>query len=440
MTSLFRVIPRRRSVRIGLGGERNKKTTRRRGMTKKLPIPYFAALHFGNPSVTSEKTPFLVYRDQLLPASEGFIPRHYCGFTTLEPIYVGTKRRSDGIGQLPTPPIILGGNRLRGRITQMGFKQFGRKPPGFAQLAALHPALIHAQFGRGGALALPLARWLGVPLVITFHGGDATKAKHYQKIPNQPWGIKGIYLRRLPKMIESAKIIHCVSEFIRQTLIGRGFPPEKLVTLHLGIIVPPPELDFLDQLSSREPPHTKPYIFAAGRMVEKKGFSTLLDALALLPPGTDAVIAGDGELKSELHQQAQSLGLTHRVRWLGWQTPAQIRHWINFAACVAIPSVTSKNGDAEGLPSFLLEAMSQARPVIGTRHAGIPEAIRHGENGLLVDERDAKGLAAAIAQLLANPVYASELGRAAQMTVARDFNATIQSKKFEDLLLSCIND
>ena len=390
--------------------------------------------------MTSEKIPFLVYRDQLLPASEGFIPRHYCGFTTFEPIFIGTKRRGDGVAQLPMPPFILGGNGLGGRLARVGFKQFGRKPPGFAQLAARHPALIHAQFGRGGALALPLARRLGVPLVITFHGGDATKAKHYQKIPNQPWGIKGIYLRRLPKMIEQTKIIHCVSEFIRQTLIGRGFPPEKLVTLHLGIIVPPLELNFFDQGGSRDTPHPKPYIFAAGRLVEKKGFSTLLDALALLPPGIDVVIAGDGILKTALHQQAQSLGLNDRVRWLGWQTPEQIRHWINFAACVAIPSVTSKNGDAEGLPSFLLEAMSQARPVIGTRHAGIPEAIRHGINGLLVDERDAKGLAAAIAQLQANPQYASELGRAARMTVEREFNATTQSKKFEDLLLSCIND
>ena len=385
--------------------------------------------------MTSEKTPFIVYRDQLLPASEGFIPRHYCGFTTLEPIYVGTKRRGDGIAQLPMPPLILGGNGLGGRLARVGFKQFGRKPPGFAQLAARHPALIHAQFGRGGALALPLARRLGVPLVITFHGGDATKAKHYQKIPNQPWGIKGIYLRRLPKMIDQAKIIHCVSEFIRQTLIGRGFPPEKLVTLHLGIVVP--ALD--NQVSSWAPPHPKPYIFAAGRLVEKKGFSTLLDALALLPPGTDAVIAGDGILKTALHQQAQSLGLNDRVRWLGWQTPEQIRHWINFANCIAIPSITSKNGDAEGLPSFLLEAMSQARPVIGTRHAGIPEAIRHGENGLLVDERDAKGLAAAIAQLQADPNYAAALGRAARITIERDFNATLQSQKFEKLLLSCIN-
>ncbi|MCX8505895.1 MAG: glycosyltransferase [Alphaproteobacteria bacterium] len=421
----------------------------------------------------SEKTPFFVYRDQLLPASEGFIPRHYCGFTTLEPIFIGTKRRGDGIAQLPTPPIILGGDGLGGRLARVGFKQFGRKPPGFAQLSALHPALVHAQFGRGGALALPLARRLGIPLVITFHGGDATKAKHYQKIPNLPWGVKGIYLRRLPQMIEQAKIIHCVSEFIRQTLIGRGFPPEKLVTLHLGIVVadldnqvsswvPPPAYDYSPpRLGLAEggqpiknsagyptnlldgnwaPPHPKPYIFAAGRMVEKKGFSTLLDALALLPPGIDVVIAGDGELKSELHKQAQLLDLNDRVRWLGWQTPEQIRHWINFAACVAIPSVTSKNGDAEGLPSFLLEAMSQARPVIGTRHAGIPEAIRHGVNGLLVNERDAKGLAAAITQLQVNPQYADELGRAARMTVAHEFNATTQSKKFEDLLLSCIND
>ncbi|MDI9348794.1 MAG: glycosyltransferase [Candidatus Symbiobacter sp.] len=384
--------------------------------------------------VNPAKIPFLVYRDQLLPASEGFIPRQYCAFTRLAPLFVGTKRRMDGISQLPSPPYILGGNGLGDRIKRAAFKQFGTEPPGFAALVAAEPRLIHAQFGRGGALALPLARRLGIPLVVTFHGGDATKSKHYEPVLGLPlmpekWAVKGIYLRRLPRLMATAPTLHCVSEFIRQTLIGRGFPPEKLVTLPLGIVVPP-----LDATRPTPPPLEKNYIFTAGRMVEKKGFSSLLKALALMPPATKLVIAGDGELKTALHREAQTLGLANQVKWVGWQSPDQIRIWLHHAAAVAVPSETSQNGDAEGLPSFLLEAMASARPVVGTRHAGIPEALRHEQNGLLVAERDPAGLAAALSFMLAHPEPALALGRAARTTVEQNFNAATQSQKFENLL------
>ena len=377
------------------------------------------------------KIPFLVYRDQLLPASESFIPRQYCGFSTLQPIFVGTKRRADGEGFLPSKPLILGGESWSERLATAAFKQLGTQPPYFADLVAAQPHLIHAQFGRGGAIALPLARRLGIPMVVTFHGGDATKEKHYQRIPMGRFGFAGIYLRRLPALIHYASKIHCVSEFIRQTLIGRGFPPQKLVTMPLGIIIPdaqPPPL-----------PSDQPYIFAAGRLVEKKGFFTLLSALAKLPSRVKLVIAGDGYLKSALQNHAQALGIGARVTWAGWQNKAEMGRWLAGAELIAVPSETSKNGDAEGLPSFLLEAMAMARPVVGTRHAGIPEAIQHENNGLLVGEKDPDALANALKFMLDHPAMAAEFGRAARATVAADFNAINQSMKFEKLLLDCIH-
>ena len=100
-------------------------------------------------------------------------------------------------------------------------------------IAARKPELIHAQFGLGGALALPIAVKTGLPLVVTFHGGDATKDKHFARRARRPRSSSGA-----EAMTDRAAAILCVSHFVRDTLIGRGFPAEKLALHYLGSIFP----------------------------------------------------------------------------------------------------------------------------------------------------------------------------------------------------------
>src|SRR6202007_164135 len=138
------------------------------------------------------------------------------------------------------------------------FKHLGALPPS-PDLRALNPRLVHAHFGRGGALALPIARALGASLVVQYHGGDATKDKHYRRslLPT-------IYQQRLAELQRKAALIICVSDFIRDRLLARGFPAEKLLVHRYGV-----EMDGLDAA----PPAgaSQPYLLFAGRFVEKKG-------------------------------------------------------------------------------------------------------------------------------------------------------------------------
>src|SRR4029077_21169462 len=109
------------------------------------------------------------------------------------------------------------------------FRHFGLLPSQ-PDLGAFRPVVLHAHFGRGGALALPIARSLGIPLVVTFHGADATKETHYRRrlVPR-------IYQRRLAALQREAALFVCVSEFVRDRLVARGFPPDKLEVIHQGV-------------------------------------------------------------------------------------------------------------------------------------------------------------------------------------------------------------
>ena len=211
----------------------------------------------------------LVYRDRIVPRSEAhFLRRLYIGFERLNPVWIG-RHRGDGLGDLGVEPLFLGRAGMLGALDRGRFKHFGTLPP-TTDLHALAPRLVHAHFGRGGALALPIARALGVPLVVTFHGGDATKDKHYRRglLPT-------IYQQRLAEVQREAALIICVSDFIRDRLLARGFPAEKLIVHRYGV-----ELDGCEDAAP--PEAAEPYLLFAGRFVEKKGIGFLIEAMRRL--------------------------------------------------------------------------------------------------------------------------------------------------------------
>ncbi len=359
----------------------------------------------------------LVYRDRLGVRSEvSFLQRMYSGFDRLSPVWLGS-HIEDGAASFGAPIVRVGG----GTFDRALFKQFGRVPSR-PDLAVLKPRLIHAHFGRGGTLALPLARALGVPLAVTFHGGDATKETHYRRrvIPT-------IYQRRMEALMRDAALFHCVSDHIRDVLLGRGFPAVKLRVIRLGI-----ETD----LPVAPPAAAEPYLLFVGRFVEKKGASHLLDAMRLVRETGDTtqlVLIGDGQLGADLRHEAASLA---GVKFLGWQPPADVRARMRGALALIVPSVTAASGDEEGLPTVVLEAMAQGTPVIGSRHSGIVEAIADGADGLLVAPRDARALADAMTRLIHDPDLRARLGAAARNTAVARFDAKTQSRALEDAFLA----
>jgi glycosyltransferase involved in cell wall biosynthesis len=372
--------------------------------------------------VTGERTTILVYRDRVVPRSEAhFLRRLYIGFERLKPVWIG-RHIGDGLDDLGVEPLFLGRGGMLGAVDQALFKHFGTLPP-VPDLRALRPRLVHAHFGRGGALALPIARALGLPLVVTYHGGDATKDTHYRRrlLPT-------IYQRRLADLQREAALFICVSDFIRDQLLARGFPPEKLLVHRYGVET--------DAAEGAIPPDGQgnPYILFAGRFVEKKGIEFLIEAMRRLEREGRSLrleLIGDGVIAAELKRAASAL---KSVSFPGWLPNAELRVRMRGALAVCVPSVEASSGDAEGLPNVVLEAMAAGVPIVATHHAGIAEAVEEGRTGLLVPSGDAAALAAALRHLIENPGMAHAMGAEARRVALDRFDAMTQSRRLETIL------
>ena len=363
-----------------------------------------------------KKPNVIVFRDKLLMPSEGFIKTHYTSFDEANLVYLASHFgwRADELNgqQLVTAP-----NSLK----QFWFKQTGQTSI-LTDLRQLIPQAIHAHFGRGGALALPIAQALQVPLYVTFHGGDATKETHLRRrlIPT-------IYQRRLSALKAYASGFLCVSQFVADRLAAQGFPHAKLIKHYIGIDV-----------SRIQPPKQRQgRLLFMGRLVDKKGVNVLLAAIRRLNDSGNAAvlgldIAGSGPLEPELRAQAAELP---NVKFLGWQTTVQLDRALRKARAVVVPSRTAKNGDCEGLPTVVLESIRAGLPVVASDHAGIPEIICDGKAGFLVPENDPDALAAALLAVTKNDDFILKMAAQAQLRLLSDFNADIQSQKLQQRLL-----
>lgn len=173
-------------------------------------------------------------------------------------------------------------------------------------------------------------------------------------------------------------------------------------------------------------------VLAAGRLVEKKGFSYLVDAAASVP-GIHLVVAGDGDLRGDLAARARERRAP--VTFAGSLDRSAMAAALAAADVVAVPSVVDRAGNVDGLPNVLLEALAAGRAVIATRIAGIPDVVRDGENGLLVAPQDAQDLAAALRALAADATMRERLGAAARRTAAEKLSWEAHTAALEDCLV-----
>lgn len=170
-------------------------------------------------------------------------------------------------------------------------------------------------------------------------------------------------------------------------------------------------------------------VVAVGRLVEKKGFDVLLDALAHLRDRGRPLrcrIIGGGEKEAELRAQVAALGLEGLVELTGPLPQHEVRTHVASAGVFAAPCVVGSDGNADGLPTVLLEAMALGTPCVSTDVTGITEAVRHEETGLEVRQHDAVGLADAIVRALDDAALRERLTRAARALVEREFDTARQ--------------
>jgi colanic acid/amylovoran biosynthesis glycosyltransferase len=282
--------------------------------------------------------------------------------------------------------------------------------------------VIHAHFGPMGRTAAAL-RAIGAlegRLVTTFHGVDVSKS-----LLSDP----DMYA----DLFRTGDAFLPVSEYWKGRLMEHGCPFERIHVHHMGIDIG--RFPFRARQTTGRGRNGRPLrAITIGRLVEKKGIEYALEAVSLFAHRGYPVIhtiVGDGPLRAHLERVAGRLGITENVRFLGARDHRNVQQLLYQSDVMLAPSTTDGDGDQEGIPVTLMEAMASGLPVISTLHSGIPELVEHGTSGLLVVERDVEGLAAALQDVVKTDGLARRLAEAGRVAVERDFN---QERLLHDLV------
>jgi len=262
-----------------------------------------------------------------------------------------------------------------------------------------------AQYGQTGAAVLPVCKALKIPLIVHFHGQDASRHQ-----------VLETYKTQYREMFEYAARTIAVSRAMYQKLLGQGCPEDRLILNTYG-----PNDSFLEI----EPNFENEHFIGIGRFTDKKApYYTILAFSKVLEtfPNARLTIGGDGELYFACTNLVKYLTIEHAVSLPGKITPARFRELLAGSAAFVQHSVVAGDGDSEGTPVAILEASGSGLPVISTKHAGIPDVILDGETGFLVDEHDVDGMAEAMRKILADRAMAKRMGKAGKERIRHEFS------------------
>jgi colanic acid/amylovoran biosynthesis glycosyltransferase len=370
---------------------------------------------------TNGKPTVVVFSDHLLYPSETFIRAQAQALRRFVPVYAGS-RRVPGLELPKECTYTISQGDLAGRLHEVMFKLFGSAPNLSKRLAELKPVLVHAHHGSNGLRALPLAGNLGVPLIVTFHGSDATATDlRYQKAH---FGHRR-YLAKKETVQRKAALFLAVSEFIRRKLLAQGFPDEKIVVHYTGVDT----TVFRPASTERDP-----VILFVGRLVERKGAEYLIRAAAELQgelPEAELVLIGDGPLRANLEKEAK-ISL-RRYRFLGVRSPEEVREWMNRASVFCGPSIRLRSGEEEAFGMVYAEAQAMGKPVVAFDSGGISEVVCHGRTGFLAPERDWRALAKHLSVLLKDADLRKRFGLAGRERVILEFDLNQRTKVLETI-------
>lgn len=289
-----------------------------------------------------------------------------------------------------------------------------------AALASAQARVLHVYFGHIAVQLLPLLRRLSIPAVVSFHGADVLVDLHRPR-----------YRRMALEMLGRAELVLARSESLLKALRELGCPPEKLRLHRTGI--PLGEFPFHERAA---PEGGGWRLLQACRLVEKKGLFVTLRAFQIFGrrwPRARLTIAGEGPLEAPLRAAAAKWGLGGRVDFAGFVSQGALRTKLREAHLFLHPSELGADGNQEGVPNSLLEAMATGLPVFATRHGGIPEAVEHHLSGWLGDEGDAEGLASALLEAADEPGRLTTWGVAASASVAENFAQARQVARLEEI-------
>ena len=275
---------------------------------------------------------------------------------------------------------------------------------------------LHAHFASASTTVARLAaRFAGITYSFTAHAKDIF---HESVRPDD-----------LRRKLDEARVVITVSDFNLQFLRGEYGPAAgKVVRVFNG-------LD-LARFPFLSPEVREPRIVAVGRLVEKKGFGILIEACALLAHRGVAFhcqIIGGGELENQLRQRIIDLGLGDHVELSGPRPQSQIVADIHRAAVFAAPCIVGEDGNRDGMPTVLLEAMALGTPCVSTDVTGIPEVLRENVTGLMTPQNDTPALATALEKLFSDPSLRVRLAKQARTLIEQDFDIRMNGARQREL-------
>ena len=281
------------------------------------------------------------------------------------------------------------------------------------------PALVHVYYGHKAVGFLPmLQEWAG-PWIVSFHGVDVAKDID-----------KPEHLAQLRQVFASAQLVLARSQSLLNRLSELGCPEDKLRLNRTPI-----PFDSVPS-SVRQLPTNDEWVFVqACRLIAKKGILTTLKALQQVVkthPHIKYILCGEGPMVDKIRQEITARGLDKNVELRGWLDQRSLLAQYEKAHAFFHPSELTQGQDQEGIPNSMLEAMATGLPVVATRHGGIPEAVTHDFDGLLVGERSPNELATAIQRLIEEPGLLSKLSCNAATSVREQFGAPSQIARLED--------
>ena len=282
--------------------------------------------------------------------------------------------------------------------------------------------VVFAEYGTTAQKILPVCRELHLPLLVHFHGYDAS---NYQVLSDY---------NNFKEVFEYAQYVVVVSKKMFKDFIELGCPQEKLIYNVYG-----PRKEFLEI----KPQFLLEQFIAVGRFVNKKSpYYLILSFIEVVKeyPGAKLVIAGDGELRETCLNLIKYYKLERNVILPGVINIKELINYLNTSLAFVQHSVTAGNGDAEGTPVSILEASAAGLPVISTNHAGIPDVVENGKTGLLVEEHDVQGMAECMIQLLQNPDLGRELGFNGKKYIRANFSLEKHINVLNELLLKVSNN
>ena len=385
----------------------------------------------GNSSIMKSLN-ILVYRNSVLPISETFVYNQSINLRRYEAYLLGSNHPRGAQIELPAgfSKVINPGN-LYGKFKELIFKLFGIiTEDTYRWIMEKKPVLIHAHSGYDGAVVLPLAKKLGIPLIVTFIGSDASIKDDFIK---HSYLHRRVYFTRRLELIKEAVKIIVPSEFLKQKLLEKNFPENKLIILHHGIDL------------KKFPPNKSYPIYGnivfVGRLTPQKGLSYLISAINRLMqefPMIHLSVIGDGPSRQEYEKFARA-EIPGKYDFLGAQTSEIVSEYLSRAYIFSMPSVSMTTGETESFGLVFVEAQAMGVPVVSFKSGGIPEVVADGETGLLCSERDIDALSYNIRRLLIDRQLHDQMSVAAIRRVHDLFNLDKQNKLLEDLYDSILN-